>query len=121
MAKALPGLVLLAGCSLTTSPPSDAEVRRYTETLPPIGAQVSFVFYTHCGVENARIGGRWWHADPPLYRDGEPGLGPPEGWDDPYQRGTLTLVAKRRAVFEAQGTTVVLRPADPDEPRRICA
>ena len=26
---------------------------------------------THCGVEGARINGRWWHADKPLYgRDG---------------------------------------------------
>lgn len=57
-----------------------------------------FTVYTHCGVENARIDGQWWHAKPPLYNQDQ--SGPPKGWGDPHQDGTLTMVATDRAVFK---------------------
>lgn len=77
-----------------------------------------FSVYTHCGVENVRIDGRWWHAKPPLYNQER--SGPPEGWDDPYQNGTLTMVTQDRAVFEALGQRVVYLPAPENEPVRVC-
>jgi hypothetical protein len=77
-----------------------------------------FSVYTHCGVENVRIDGRWWHAEPPLYNQDR--SGPPEGWGDPHQDGTLTMVAPDRAVFEALGQRVVFVPAPENEPVRVC-
>lgn len=79
-----------------------------------------FVMYTHCGVEDARIRGHWWEATDPLYGDGGPGSGPPSGWDNPFQEGTLTLTAKDRAEFRANGTVVTLVPRKVDEPMRMC-
>ncbi len=76
--------------------------------------------YTHCGVENALIDGRWWHVVDPLYGDGGPGTGPPADWDDPSQPGRLT-VDQDHAVFESEDALrVVLTPARPDAPVRIC-
>jgi hypothetical protein len=77
-----------------------------------------FRVYTHCGVENVRIDGRWWHAKPPLYN--EERSGPPSGWGDPYQDGTLTIESADRAVFEAVGQRVVFVPAPDNEPVRVC-
>ncbi len=74
--------------------------------------------YTHCGVENVRIDGRWWHARPPLYN--QEGSGPPAGWGDPHQEGMLTMESADRAVFEALGQRVVFVPAPDDEPVRVC-
>jgi hypothetical protein len=77
-----------------------------------------FSVYTHCGVENVRIDGRWWHAKPPLYNAER--SGPPAGWGDPYQDGTLTIESPDRAVFEALGQEVVFVPAPENEPVRVC-
>jgi hypothetical protein len=67
-------------------------------TLPApveVGVQYPFDLYTHCGVLGADIDGLWFAADPPLAEE----YRPPAGWDDPYQRGTLTLLAPGEAVF----------------------
>jgi hypothetical protein len=100
------------------------EVTRPTEnpsSAPPTGSTGSgrpFKMYTHCGVESARIDGRWWHASPPLYDKSQ--IGPPAGWGDPFQNGTLTVKSAHRAVFEALGQQVVFVPAPNNEPVRIC-
>ena len=99
--------------------PTDAQLTAYAEKPPPIGAQVEFFMYTHCGVESARIGGRWWHVTEPFY--GEGNANPPPGWDNPYQEGELVLESPVRAVFEARGEQVVLMPASTNEPLRICS
>lgn len=77
-----------------------------------------FSVYTHCGVENVRIDGRWWHAQPPVYNKER--TGPPAGWDDPFQEGTLTVESPDRAVFEALGQQVVFVRASENEPVRVC-
>lgn len=77
-----------------------------------------FRVYTHCGVESLRVDGRWWHAKPPLYDDHR--TGPPAGWADPYQEGTLTLESPDLAVFEALGQRVIFVPAPDNAPVRIC-
>lgn len=100
---------LLAGCGkAVTTGPSQSEAP----------SRSSFNVYTHCGVESARIEGRWWHADPALYNDDK--TGPPAGWGNPYQPGTLTMESSDRAVFEALGERVAFVPAPDDKPVRVC-
>ena len=77
-----------------------------------------FSVYTHCGVENVLINGRWWHAKPPLYNPDR--TGPPAGWGDPHQEGTLTMESADRAVFEALDQRVMFLPARDDAPVRVC-
>jgi hypothetical protein len=111
--------LLTGACGQTGPSPSDEEVSAYTEEPPPKNEAVKFFLYTHCGAENARIGGRWWLVQPPLY--GEHGEGDsPDSWDDPYQKGRLVLESSRRATFSAGGTEVVLVPSPNNEPLRIC-
>jgi hypothetical protein len=77
-APAVPGEVL-------TAPPS-----------PQVGVAYPVDLLTHCGIVGTDIGGTWFAAEVPLV-DG-PG-NPPPGWGNPYQRGTLTLLAADEAVF----------------------
>jgi hypothetical protein len=63
---------------------------------PQVGDTYPVDLLTHCGVVGTDIGGAWFAAEVPLV-DG-PG-NPPPGWDNPYQRGTLTLLAADEAVF----------------------
>jgi hypothetical protein len=106
----LTAAVFAAGCD---SDPEGRFEQSHTENLvSPVSV------YTHCGVESLRIEGRWWHARPPLYD--RAGSGPPDGWSDPYQTGTLTMAEPDRAVFEALGQRVTFVPAVDDQPVRIC-
>ena len=99
----------------TAEQPSSASATGSTGSTP--GAK-PFEVYTHCGIESARIHGRWWHAEPPLYNKAR--SGPPAGWGDPYQPGTLTMQSADRATFEALGQQVVFVPAPDNQPVRIC-
>lgn len=60
------------------------------------GREIPFDLYTHCGIDEALIGSTYFEADVPL-SDGSGN--PPEGWDNPTQRGTMTLKSKTEAVF----------------------
>lgn len=125
-------VVLMAGCTsvgngsvetATTetssrAPSSNAPSDVPSKGVTPSGKQFEVEVYTHCGVENTRIRGVWWHAKPPLYNKRR--NGPPAGWGDPYQTGTLTMVSDDRAVFEALGQQVVFVPAPDNQPVRIC-
>ncbi len=111
-------LAAVQGCGNLDTQPTRAEEVAYADTPPPTGESVTFFVYTHCGVESAKIGGRWWHATPPLYDEGA--VGSPDGWDDPYQEGQLTVESSTRAVFEAEGTQVVFVPSSTNEPVRVC-
>jgi len=62
----------------------------------PAAKQVSYDLYTHCGIDEARIDGRYYEAVHPL-NDGSGN--PPAGWGNPYQAGTMTLVSSAEAVF----------------------
>jgi hypothetical protein len=98
-------LLALPACAGFNDNPSTDELATQAATMPPIGEDVRFYAYTHCGVTHTQIGGRWWHAVNPLSIAEGPGA--PEGWADPYQRGRLTVESPERAVFEARGTEVV--------------
>lgn len=122
-AWAVLGCCLLASCpavdSSRSSQPGRGEVTAHAETLPARREAVTFFVYTHCGVESARIGGRWWHATKPLYAEDSTSSAP-AGWDDPYQEGQLTVESSRRAVFVAEGATVVFEPSTTNKPVRLC-
>jgi hypothetical protein len=70
--------------------------------------------YTHCGVLGLDIGGVWFAADPPLV---EGAAGPPPGWGDPEQPGTVSILTTDRAVFRDDlGHEVRLRADDGARP-----
>ena len=82
-----------------------------------VGVTYPFELYTHCGVVGADVGGVWFAADPPLVEAG----GPPPGWGDPYQRGTLTLESTDVAAFrDDAGHEVRLRAAAESERPAPC-
>ncbi|MDH6439423.1 hypothetical protein M2158_007964 [Streptomyces sp. SAI-144] len=60
------------------------------------GQEIPFDLYTHCGIDEARIGSTYFEAEVPL-SDGSGN--PPDGWDNPTQRGTMTLKSETEAVF----------------------
>ena len=60
------------------------------------GSARPYLLYTHCGIDEARIGNRYYQAVHPL-SDGHDD--PPAGWGNPYQRGTMTLLSPDEAVF----------------------
>jgi hypothetical protein len=63
--------------------------------------------YTHCGIDEARINGRFYEAARPL-SDGN--SNPPPGWGNPYQHGTMTLASPSEAVFtDSAGHRVVFK------------
>jgi hypothetical protein len=85
----------LAACGSPPSPlagparPSPASAAAQAPPRP-------FQLYTHCGIDEARIGNRYFEAVRPL-SDGQGN--PPAGWGNPYQPGTMTLLSPSTAVF----------------------
>lgn len=120
---------VLSGCSsddasTDTMPTTERRSTGESSVTPPAGTPAEtysgkpFTVYTHCGVESAQIRGRWWHARPPLYNASR--SGPPAGWGNPYQDGTLVVESATRAIFYARGQQVVFVPAPVNEPLRMC-
>ncbi|MER7763448.1 hypothetical protein [Streptomyces sp. NPDC097619] len=79
-----------------------------------------FELYTHCGIDEARVGTTYFEAETPL-SDGSGN--PPEGWDNPVQRGTMTLESATAAVFTDEAGHEVRFRARPGATafKRICA
>ena len=63
------------------------------------GSPQHYQLYTHCGINEARVGNRYFEAVHPL-SDGQGN--PPSGWGNPYQPGTMTLLSPATAVFRDQ-------------------
>ncbi|MEV7416052.1 hypothetical protein [Streptomyces sp. NPDC089919] len=61
-----------------------------------VGAVIPYELYTHCGIDEARIASTYFEAETPL-SDGSGN--PPDGWDNPSQRGRMTLNSRTEAVF----------------------
>ena len=84
-----------------------------TRVVTPAAATRSprpYLLYTHCGIDDVRIGNRYFVAVHPL-SDGQGN--PPPGWGNPVQKGTMTLLSPTRAVFHDQNghqVQFVLRP-----------
>lgn len=84
---------------------------------PEVGVAYPFDLYTHCGIFGADVAGVWFAADPPLVEE----FGPPAGWGDPEQRGTLTLDSADEAVFRDDvGHELRLRAAPDSERPPLC-
>jgi hypothetical protein len=100
---------LVVACGSTSSP----HVTQTRPAAPKAAAttvtakSVPYDLYTHCGIDEARIGNRYFVAVHPL-SDGSGN--PPAGWGNPYQAGTMTLVSPTEAVFtDSAGHRVVFR------------
>ncbi|MFE9171561.1 hypothetical protein ACFYNZ_18890 [Streptomyces kebangsaanensis] len=86
----------------------------------PVGRTIPFDLYTHCGIDEARVGSTYFEAETPL-SDGSGN--PPEGWGNPTQHGTMTLKSEREAVFTDDAGHEVKFRARPDVSafKRLCA
>ena len=81
-----PLAAVLVACGSASSPAA----------APVAPKAVPYNLYTHCGIDYARVGNRYYEATPPL-SDGSGN--PPPGWGNPYQAGTLTVISPTQAVF----------------------
>ncbi|TFV47137.1 hypothetical protein [Blastococcus sp. TF02A-35] len=84
----------------------------------PAISPMPYRLYTHCGIDDANIGGVWFEAERPHVTE----YGPPDGWGDPYQDGTMTLVSPTEAVFRDDAGHEVrfrVRPGA-TEPKILC-
>jgi hypothetical protein len=79
--------------AVPSSPPPVAPVTQVPPP-PPTPPAVPYDLYTHCGVDEARIGETYYEAETP-FGDGSS----PPGWGDPYQHGTMTALSPTEAVF----------------------
>jgi hypothetical protein len=104
---------LLAGCASAASPAA-APAARTTTTPKP----VPYNLYTHCGIDYAQVGNRYYEATPPL-SDGSGN--PPPGWGNPYQPGTMTVISATQAVFTDKAGHRVVFTLVPPGPGRTTA
>jgi len=89
-------IVLLSATPPAPEPaPPAAPSPTPTPALTPVTLP-NFALLTHCGVDEAKIGDRFYEAETPLIG---PAHSAPPGWDNPYQEGTMTLTSPASAVF----------------------
>lgn len=66
---------------------------------PSEGISYPFNLYDHCGINTISFGRRFWLAvDPP----GAGAATAPQGWNNPYQQGFVTLLSPNGLRFKAQ-------------------
>ncbi|MEU3690570.1 hypothetical protein [Streptomyces narbonensis] len=126
VAGVLTGCVAEADGGTTTvraTPPGQAAPPAPATPSEPAAPSVQvtpFELYTHCGIDEARIGSTYFEAVTPL-SDGSGN--PPEGWGNPTQRGTMTLKSTTEAVFTDDAGHEVKFRARPGASsfKRICA
>ncbi|WP_406271341.1 hypothetical protein OH779_32455 [Actinacidiphila glaucinigra] len=85
---------VLTGC--TDGDPTSVALPTAAAPSAPAPTSIPYELYTHCGIDEARIGSTYFEAETPL-SDGS--FNPPPGWDNPTQHGTMTLVSPTEAVF----------------------
>jgi hypothetical protein len=88
--------VALAACGSGPAAQVTAPAAPATAAAAAAGSPQPYRLYTHCGIDEARLGHRYFEAVPPL-SDGQGN--PPAGWGNPYQPGTMTLLSPAEAVF----------------------
>ncbi len=115
-------VLLVAACSSggVVEGPAQDDI----ENKPPYGVGVEigetydYVLYVHCGVRWARIDGTWWETAAPL-DDGN--ANPPNGWGNPYDAGSLTVVDETTAEYRGgPDVTVRFGRTDATEPPFAC-
>jgi len=75
------------------------------------GGWTAYQLYTHCGIRNANINGRWYDAVP-QQSDGQGN--PPRGWGNPYQDGQVRVLTPTTVQYRDGSdhqVRFVLRPA----------
>ena len=97
------GVVILAGAAMILVACGGGTAAQVAKPAAPsrtsaatLGSARPYMLYTHCGIDEARIGSRYYEAVHPL-SDGQDN--PPAGWGNPYQRGTMTLLSPTEALF----------------------
>ncbi len=94
------GLALLCGCATQGNPTSGPP------TGPAAAASSPYNLYTHCGVHEALVQGTYFVADEAL----DDGHGnPPEGWNNPYQPGTIIVTGPKATFHDDAGHTVTFQ------------
>jgi hypothetical protein len=89
------GAVILGACSNEAAAPT--AMTNSASPMVTVGRSARpFLLLTHCGIDEARIGGRYFEAVHSL-SDGQ--ANPPAGWGNPFQRGTMTLLSPTEALF----------------------
>jgi hypothetical protein len=79
--------LVVAGCGTSNAPDPTVVIE-------------DFELYTHCGIQEAKIGDTFYAASPVL----DDGSGnPPAGWGNPSQVGTMTVPSDGTARFSAPG------------------
>jgi len=93
------GAAILAGAALVLAACGGTAAQAAKPAAPSrtaaatAGSARPYLLYTHCGIDEARVGNRYYEAVHPL-SDGHGD--PPAGWGNPYQRGTMTLLSPDR-------------------------
>jgi hypothetical protein len=113
---AVPLAAVLAGCESTPSPAAPPTTAAARTSAPK---PVPYDLYTHCGIDYAQVGNRYYQATPPL-SDGSGN--PPPGWGNPYQSGTMTAISPTQAAFtDTAGHRVVFTLVSSGGPGRTTA
>jgi hypothetical protein len=116
-AVVLLGAVGIAVILQRQADPTQPAIVPYTTSLPTTSTPSPFAFdlYTHCGIDEAKIGEAFFEAEKPIQD-------PADGFDNPYQKGTMTLQSPSRAVFKDDKGHVVYFRVRPGatEFKRIC-
>jgi hypothetical protein len=91
-------VIVSAGVVFAVTRPTPEPGPGTAPAAPPAATARSFSFdlLTHCGVDEAKIGDTYFEAEQPIIG---PAASAPAGWDNPYQRGTMTLLSPDTAVF----------------------
>ncbi len=88
--------IVLAACGSGPAAHLTTPAQSSPAATAAAGSPQPYQLYTHCGIDEARIGNRYFEAVHPL-SDGQGN--PPPGWGNPYQQGAMTLLSPAEAVF----------------------
>lgn len=112
VAAAAVGALALAGCGVDQGAGGSPGGNPSARSSP-------YALYTHCGIDEANIEGRWYQANPPL-SDGSGN--PPKGWGNPFQQGVVTFTSETEVVFsdDAGHRVLLILRAGASGPRRVC-
>lgn len=108
----------LAGCGAATDGVGQAPAKSSSATVAPVDQP--FSLYTHCGINELTVGGRWYERVGGALDDGQGN--PPQGWDNPYQPGTLVITGSTAVFRDSVGHREMfqLRPGA-TRPKMICS
>jgi type V secretory pathway adhesin AidA len=108
----------LTACASTTAGSSGTVA---TPNAALTASAVAYSLYTHCGIDEANIAGHWYEADSPLFDSS--GGNPPNGWDNPYQQGTIRMLSDTAAEFrDAHGHVVRFHlRVNATGPKKVCS